>query len=147
MIADYRQNLGRYKGISPALDLALDYLMSPEADKLEGKIELDGTKVYVNSQTPELKSLEDTKWEVHQRYMDIHMGMEDGEILGYLYNSTGLDLYEKRADCLVSDTVVPCDTVKVGKDMCVLLWPDEPHKPNTGVGKTRKLVAKILINE
>ena len=148
MIVDYIKNLGRYKGISSGLDLAIDYLLSDAWEDLSDRMELDGTNVYVMKQHPTLGPIESCKWESHFKYMDIHVAVKGKETLGYLNSADGLSWTDKREqnDCEFSEDQTAFQTVDVLPGMCVLLWPGEPHKPNTGVGEYTKLVVKIRVN-
>ena len=49
MICDTLQHLGRYRGCTPILDTAIDYLLTHDlAALLLGRTEVDGDKVFIN---------------------------------------------------------------------------------------------------
>ena len=49
MICDTLQHLGRYRGLHPNLDTAIDYLLTQDlADLPLGRTEVDGDKVFIN---------------------------------------------------------------------------------------------------
>ena len=49
MICDTLQHLGRYRGLHPNLDTAIDYLLTHDLAALQlGRTEVDGDKVFIN---------------------------------------------------------------------------------------------------
>ena len=49
MICDTLQHLGRYRGLHPNLDTAIDYLLTHDLTALPlGRTEVDGDKVFIN---------------------------------------------------------------------------------------------------
>ena len=49
MICDTLQHLGRYRGLHPNLDTAIDYLITHDLAALQlGRTEVDGDKVFIN---------------------------------------------------------------------------------------------------
>ena len=62
--------IDHYKGISHALDVALDYLAAGDFKELEnGKLDLEAG-VFVKLLDQGLKNSRD--WEAHKKYIDIH---------------------------------------------------------------------------
>ena len=50
MIYDHIKNIGLYKGLTPALDLALDYIAAVAADVETGTVQLErGVKAVVSA--------------------------------------------------------------------------------------------------
>lgn len=148
MIVDYIKNLNRYKGIAPNLDLALDYLMTHDANDVNGKVNILGEDVYLTKQYPELVPYNERGWENHFAYMDIHAAVEGMEVMGVLNSPDLLAWNEiiKERDIEFSNDAVDSQKVRLEPGMCVILWPGEPHKPNTGEGKYTKLVVKVKMN-
>lgn len=69
-----------YRGIHPNLDLALGYI-TPEflASVTEKRQELAGSEVYVTGFTYETLPLEETFFEAHKNYLDIHIMLKGSE--------------------------------------------------------------------
>ena len=66
--------IDHYKGISHALDVALDYLAAGDFKELEnGKLDLEAG-VFVKLLDQGLKNSRD--WEAHKKYIDIPAGRE-----------------------------------------------------------------------
>lgn len=146
MIIDKRQNLARYKGINARMDKALDWMLSDGPEKLTGRVDIDGNEVYAMYQTPELGSIDEREWEAHFDYADIHMAVEGSEILGFANSMEGI-AWPPRAEgsdtVLTDDGSVNPEICELRPGMCAILWPGEPHKPNTGAGRYAKIVVKI----
>ena len=50
MICDTLEHLGRYKGLHPNLDIAIDYLLTHDLSALpDGRTEVDGGEVFTPS--------------------------------------------------------------------------------------------------
>ena len=145
MICDYVKNLGRYKGISANLDKAIEWLLAGGAETLEGKVEIDGSNVYASKSNPALADINERGWENHFAYMDIHVAVKGSETLGFLNNPDTIEWTEIReqGDCELSKDPAAPETVTLKEGMCAIVWPGEPHKPNTGSGEYTKVVVKI----
>ena len=148
MIVDYIENLKRYKGITPNLDLALDYLMEHDVDAINGKVNILGEEVFLTKQYPNLVPYNERGWENHFAYMDIHVAVEGTEVMGVLNSPDLLGWNEiiKDRDIEFSNDDVDSQKVCLKPGMCVILWPGEPHKPNTGEGKYTKIVVKVKMS-
>ena len=82
MIADILSNLGRYKGLHPNLDTAIDYLLCHPLDNLpDGRIDIDGDKVFLTIQSPQFRQHDG--YEKHAKYMDIQIALAEGESICY----------------------------------------------------------------
>lgn len=67
MIYDHLKNIGLYKGLTPALDLALDYIAAVTPDVPEGAHPLDlGVKAVVSAYTTSLRN--PLGYEAHRRH-------------------------------------------------------------------------------
>ena len=80
MILAKLSDAGDYRGICPALDLALDRL-TPEflASIGEETVRLDGERVYANRFTYDTIPEEEGFFEAHRRYLDLHIMLEGEE--------------------------------------------------------------------
>ena len=98
MILDKLSQAKAYRGIHPRLDAALDRLdegflstVGPETQQLEGDA------LYVTRFTYDTLPLEETFFEAHRRYLDIHLMME-GEERVDVASPQGLTLFEQKGD-------------------------------------------------
>ena len=68
MICDTLQHLGRYRGLHPNLDTAIDYLLTHDLAALPlGRTEVDGEKVFINVMDADLQPQEGSHLEYHKK--------------------------------------------------------------------------------
>lgn len=83
MIYFKRYNWEKYKGYSSHLDTALTYLASNDLNALvAGRNEVDGENVFINRMTYTTMMEEDTFFEAHLNYIDIHVVLDGQEYIG-----------------------------------------------------------------
>lgn len=151
MIIDRMAHAERYKGISPWLDKALDFMLEADLTAFEdGRYEVEGEHVYFMVQSPALKALKDTKWEIHRRYIDIQIGLTDGENIGYapVSDIDGWEAYQEEKDVSLSYDAVPGTVFPLRADTFVILFPQDAHRPCERAGKAdtgRKVVFKVQV--
>ncbi len=149
MIYDKISNIKLYKGIHPNLDVAIDYILATDLSTLElGKHEILGTDVNVTIMEKESKDITTTPFELHKKYLDIHIDLTGCEII-----ETG-DMGDVTDE--VYDEVKDFGTVKCSTKVTNLMGPedfyicmlDEPHKPLCSVAEkilVKKAVFKVLV--
>ena len=74
MICDTLQHLGRYRGLHPNLDTAIDYLLTHDLAALPlGRTEVDGDKVFINLMDATLHPDAGYHPEYHKLYADLQV--------------------------------------------------------------------------
>ena len=88
-----------YRGIHPSLDLALEHITPEFLGRLEDgvPVELDGNKVYCTRFTYDTIPEEESFFEAHRRYLDIHI-MLQGEERVDIAHPDGLELFDSKDD-------------------------------------------------
>ena len=77
MICDTLQHLGRYRGLHPNLDTAIDYLLAHDLAALPlGRTEVDGDKVFINLMDATLHPDAGYHPEYHKLYADLQVDHE-----------------------------------------------------------------------
>ena len=67
MICDTLEHLGRYKGLHPNLDTAIDYLLAHDLSALpDGRTEVDGDEVFINVMDADLNPHTGSHAEYHR---------------------------------------------------------------------------------
>lgn len=145
MIFDTLDRLPKYKGIHPHLDKAIDYLTTHNLEALTEKTEVDGENVYLMPQSPTLVPFEQGKWEAHHRYADIQIALVPGETMEYIPANRIEDWtdYQEDKDCKLSFSNQKGISLSMAAHTFVIFFPQEPHKPCLGEGKTQKIVVKV----
>lgn len=83
MIYTKRKYLHRYLGLSANLDTAIRYLQTADLSQLQkGRNEIDGSQVFVNRFDYQTMPQENTIWEGHIQYADIHVLVSGHEKIG-----------------------------------------------------------------
>ena len=76
MICDTLQHLGRYRGLHPNLDTAIDYLLTHDLAALPlGRTEVDGDKVFINLMDATLHPDAGYHPEYHKLYADLQVDL------------------------------------------------------------------------
>ena len=84
MICDTLQHLGRYRGLHPNLDTAIDYLLTHDLAALPlGRTEVDGDKVFINLMDATLHPDAGYHPEYHKLYADLQVDLTGSEGWGY----------------------------------------------------------------
>ena len=83
MITDTLENLSRYRGLHPNLDLAIDWLQHYTVGDLpNGRTEVAGEKVFINVMDADLRDAEGAAFEYHRRYADLQIDLTGVGALG-----------------------------------------------------------------
>ena len=150
MIYDHIGHCLQYRGISPQMDAALEFLSQADPSALElGRHEL-GEGVFYNVTDCSLFPFPETKWEYHRKYIDIQYPLDEGEQVGCLpvHQLAGQGDYSPEQDiCFAQDEraglVLPMD-----RGMFAVFFPWDAHRPCWRKGpaaSVRKLVLKVPV--
>ena len=143
----------RYRGITPLLDKAIDWLMENQSAVFtKGTFYLESDdaealRIRVNCEEPALIPREKATLEAHRKYIDIHVPLKGTETIGWApveglkHIRTPYD--EDKDVAFYGDTAHSLLHVKVGQ--IVVFFPEDAHAPNIGLGTHRKLCIKIPV--
>ena len=146
MIADSMENLDVYRGLSPRLDKAFDFMKETIIKGREdGRIDIDGDDVYALIQSYETAGPEEKPYEAHIKYIDIQYIVAGRE---YLYwapisrLSTVMEYDEtKDASYVDGDGGIP---LGLSDGFFTVLFPQDAHKPGR-VWDNAEMVKKVVI--
>jgi len=151
MISDTIKNRHLYAAISPRIKAALDYLSKTDFSAMEpGRIELDGTNLYVLVQKYDSLVKEQGKWECHRKYIDIQFIAEGIEQIGFtnIDNMKVSTEYNPEKD--VAFLSGKGDYVTLSKGSYGIFFPQDAHQPKIAPddkpGKVTKVVIKIKVD-
>ena len=149
MICDTLQHLGRYRGLHPNLDTAIDYLLTHDLAALPlGRTEVDGDKVFINLMDATLHPDAGYHPEYHKLYADLQVDLTGSEGWGY-ETAPGTEVKPYAPDIGFQDSP---DAVfgTLGGGRFVLFFPGELHKPGVAqpdCRNVRKAVVKIRMED
>lgn len=148
MILANLSDSARYEALHPLFKKVFDYIREHDFTTIPtGRIELDGSALFINVCDVQLVKAEEQKLEVHRKYIDIHVPVSGEETIGWKHLSDCGDseapfdedgdfaLYAEPASALVN--------VKPGEFLVV--YPEDAHAPLIGSGSRRKLIAKVML--
>ena len=136
--------IDHYKGISHALDVALDYLAAGNFDALEnGKLDLEDG-VFVKLLAQDLKKGRD--WEAHKKYIDIHFPLEDGEQVTVMETALvpGWGEYDEVKERMKAPACTGGSTVTLRPGDFAITFPEDAHMAGTTSGE-EKTIRKVLV--
>lgn len=148
MIADTLRNAHLYRGLSPRIALALEYLRSTDLLSAGlGTVEIEGSQVYALFQEYMTLRCSQGAWEAHRQYIDLQCVLAGAERIGYA-NITRLSsgVYDPTRDVL--PLCGEGEFLTLGPGDFMLLFPGDAHLPRVAVGapaRVRKVVVKIAI--
>ena len=138
-----------YRGIHPRLDQVIDRLndgflstVGPETMALEGDA------LYVTRFTYDTLPLEDTFFEAHKRYLDIHLMMEREERVD-IASPQGLTLFEHQGDFYAYQGEAEQSLV-LRPGSFLVVFPEDAHRIKiqvNGPETVSKVVFKVLVYE
>lgn len=149
MIYDKLENITLYKGMNPNLDVAIDYITSHDLTTMEvGKYEILGTDVNLSVMEKESKDIATTPFELHKKYLDIHIDITGCEIIetGDMADATDEEYNEVKDFGTVKCSTKVTNYLAPGDFYICML--DEPHKPLCAVDEkilVKKCVFKVLV--
>jgi biofilm protein TabA len=159
-------DLKRYITLSPNIKTAVTFILATNFNNLPfGKTVVDGDKVYLNKNLVELSDESET-FEVHKKYIDIHIDLEDNgstscECIESAYKNLIITKpYEEEEDyeLLTAGNLSDGDEhikIILFPGFCAVYLTNEAHKPNLtnnsllhgikgSIGKLVKCVVKVL---
>ncbi|MFV0332137.1 MAG: YhcH/YjgK/YiaL family protein [Dysgonomonas sp.] len=146
MIIDKLDNSKKYEDLHPLFKQAFDYLKSVDFSKAEtGKTELKGKDLFLMVSDSDLKTADNAKLEVHNKYIDIQLPVSKPETFGW---TSRADLQqetepfnEERDIQFFIDKAETFITAHPGNFL--IFFPEDGHAPCIGEGQVRKVVVKI----
>jgi YhcH/YjgK/YiaL family protein len=150
MILDKLTNRGRYGGITPGFDRALDYLSNTDFTVLEdGKHPIDGERIYALVMTYSTEPERERSFEAHREYLDVQCILKGREIIYWAPTDelSPMGEYSEEKD-IVFLSGDPRARLQLNSGNFAVFYPEDAHKPNcdwNGPQQVRKAVIKVRI--
>ena len=152
MIVDKIENAHLYADVSGNIAKALEILKDKSlAEKENGRYDVDGDELYYIVQRYQSRTIEESKFEAHKKYIDIQFVAQGREVLGYspLENLETEQPYSEEKDCALYGVPGDYTAVNLKQGMFCVLWPGDGHMPGcqlNGPTDVVKVVVKVKIN-
>ena len=144
MVIDNLKNIRDYESLHPLFARAFDFIEQTDLGGLEpGKVVLVEDELFVNVCQWGPKTKEEAKLETHDEYIDIHVPITDGEVMGYTWRA---DLPEAEYDAAVDMTLyegLATDYITVKPGMFTLFFPEDGHAPGITPVGLKKIIIKV----
>lgn len=148
MIVANLNNSSKYYSIHHGIREILEYIQLRDFTNVPtGRIELNGEKLFINLDEPNLVPKEMQKLEFHRKYIDIQVPLLLPEEMGWsdINNLGNADIkYDEQKDCGFY-TCLAENYFKVFPKQFAIFFPEDAHAPIIGNGKQRKLIGKVLL--
>ena len=149
MIIDTLENSSRYECLHPRFKAALGFLKRPDIEATPlGRLELDGSLLFVLTQEYETKPIQEGKLEAHKKYIDIQFIVTGEEFIGYapLKNQPSAKPFDAENDIGFFDGEAWFTLLRKG--MFAIFFPQDAHLPGRYTEKpaqVKKIVIKIAV--
>lgn len=151
MIFDRLSNCEQYIKMNEKFKLAFDFLNNTDLKVIEdGSYEILGKEIYANVQSLSTKPIEEKKWEVHRKYIDIQLVISGKEKMGYGilddFNEITVPYSDEKDVEFLDGKEFNFVDVKEGN--FVIFYPQDVHAPMLAVEKPmniKKVIVKIAV--
>lgn len=147
IIGDLRE-VNRYFSLHLRMRKVFEYASQHDFTTMKaGRIELDAKQLFINLEEVELKEKDEQLIEVHRKYIDVHIPLIAEEAIGWkaLVDLGEPDIqYDEDKDFAFYQQLAD-QYFHIKPGQFAICFPEDGHAPLIGIGKQRKLIAKILI--
>ena len=153
MIYDAIENLAQYAPLLPGLEKAVAFVSRKDLPQLpDGRVEIDGDRVFANVQTYDTKAIDMRGFEAHRKYADIQIVIGgEGELCGVALpteEQTIVTPYDEAKDVLFCAPPL-CEWFRLTPGFFAIFLPQDAHEPGRQLGEVanvRKCVVKIRLD-
>ena len=147
-IIDLTNNMGH---LHSAIKTCIDFLDRNGGAEIEiGRHNIEDSNIFVNVSEYVTRQVENSIWEAHKEYADLQIILA-GEEQVFVSNieTMSVGVYHQDSDYL--ECTGECEkSVKLDKNKCILLLPEDVHMPGVCIDKqvkgVKKAVFKIPMN-
>ncbi|MHC4855735.1 MAG: NanQ anomerase/TabA/YiaL family protein [Planctomycetota bacterium] len=149
MILDQLDNALLYGGLGERIAIGLALLNEDRVrNAAPGKHEVDGEALFYNVDEYETQPIEDGRFEIHRKYLDIQHLVSGSECIGVapLEGLTEESPYAVDKDIAFYQSAPEMSKLILKPGMFAIFWPNEPHMPCRSINnpeKVKKIVVKV----
>ena len=152
MIVTELRHIDRELAMTSSLRKAFDFLNGIGiADLPDGRVDIDGERVFANVQRYATESRDEPKFEYHRKFVDVQFIVSGEETIGWVTRDrmTVTVDYDKEKDvCFGTAARGVWTPVRLHAGQLAVLWPDDCHAPKLAVNapaQVMKIVVKIAV--
>jgi YhcH/YjgK/YiaL family protein len=147
MIVDRLENAALYKNCGHQIGEALDFLRKTDLASLpNGKLEINGDKLFAVVQRYPGRPVAEAKWEYHENYLDLQYVVTGDEYMGYAPWDANLPVvmaYDPAKDAGLVNASGPM--VPISDGMFAVFAPRELHAPCLAVNPAKPDIFKVVM--
>ncbi len=139
------KDLDKLRTYSDYMNMAVDYILKNNLyDLKDGKTEIDGNKIYINKVSVEPKNADELFYEMHEKYIDIHIDLIGEESLMLLNSCETVEKeFDSENDYSLFNSHDYDVKIKLKNSFCVVFYPKEIHK--TCIKLTSDKISKCIV--
>ncbi len=150
MILDILENAQLYIALNLGFEKAFAFLSRSDLTELKtGKYEIDGNRVFAMVSMDSGRSKEDSRLEIHQKYIDIQLVIEGNDDMGWkplALCKKPCGQYDSESDIQFFDDE-PELWLAVKNGTYAIFFPDDAHMPLISSSRIHKVVVKIAVDQ
>lgn len=146
MILDTLENAGLYESVHPLFKKAFDFLRTEDLANLPvGKIELQGSDLFINVVDITGKTADEAKMETHNDYIDIQVPVGKAETMGWLaaHNLKSITSPYNSEKDITFFADKASNFILVQPFEFAVFFPQDGHQPGISEGTYRKIIVKV----
>lgn len=150
MVITELRHIEHQVSMTAGLKKAIDFLRRPDLVSLhDGKVEIDGDRVFAIIQRYETIQPDEPKFEYHQKYIDVQFIVAGEEMIGWapIERMSITEAYEPEKDIAFGTIAREQWTPLLAPaGHAAVLWPEDAHAPKLAAGHTSpvmKIVVKV----
>ena len=148
MIYDRFDNLHLYCRPGERLHRALVYARDVAPTISEGRIDIDGDRLYASVAAYETGSRAERRFEAHKRYIDIQALLDDEEVIDVSLDRdlSVLEAYDEKRDVMFLAPPPQFASLAMRPGLFAVFYPNDIHRPGCHPGekrRVRKIVMKV----
>jgi YhcH/YjgK/YiaL family protein len=152
MIYDHFDNLSLYAAPGTLLHRALVYARDVAASVPDGRIEIEGERLYASVAGYETGAREERRYEAHRRYIDVQVLLEGEEAIDVSLERdlTPLEVYDPQRDVMFLKPPGHTASLPMRPGWFAVFYPHDVHRPGChleGKRRVRKIVMKVAGSE
>ncbi len=152
MIVTDLNHIDRQLSMTESLNKAIAFLRQLDTGKLtEGKVEIDGQRVFALLQRYETVTADAPKFEYHKKYIDVQYIVSGEEVIGWVPADRITVTEEYEADKDICFGKVPrheITSICLGTGQLAVLYPEDGHAPRLAARRPStvwKIVIKVAL--
>jgi YhcH/YjgK/YiaL family protein len=151
MIYDRFENMLLYCQPGSRLHRALVFARDVARAVPDGRMEVDGDRLYASVATYETGSREDRRFEAHRKYIDVQVVLEGEEVIDVSLDRDlpTLEAYDEERDVMFLVPPQEVASLAMRPGFFAVFYPHDTHRPGCrqqGKQRVRKIVLKVAFD-